>query len=133
MGAVRKSLAERMIGRRVVALIAAYAIALSSLIASFVAANAATAEVTGQDSAICHSVVAGHPSPIRSTDDAGGKTCPCCCIGCLMLTAAVPPPPVAAVAIVQSSGRAFEPQASVSLVGRPEAKSHRQRAPPRKA
>jgi hypothetical protein len=128
---VRKRLAERTNGQRIVALLAAYAVALSSLIASFVAANAAAAEAAGAPGAICHTSVSGEAAPLRSTDESNGKLCPfSCCIGCHLLMAAVPKPPVATVAAAAAPGRALESQGEAVLVGRPEAKSHRPRGPP---
>src|SRR6202023_2882223 len=88
---VRKYFARRPLRRRIVALAAAYAIALASLIASFGAASAAAA-AAGATGIICHTRVAGDEAP--SSGDTNTKHCiDNCCIGCLMLMAAMPPPP----------------------------------------
>jgi hypothetical protein len=126
---VHKYLGRRPLRRRIVALAAAYAIALSGLIASFGAGRAA-AEAAGQPGEIlCHSVAAGQPAP--STDQGNGKICvDACCVGCLMLMAALPPPPATAVAVPQSASRTIAPPALSDLAGARDTKSHRSRAPP---
>ncbi len=89
---MRKYFARRPLRRRIVALAAAYAIALSSLIASFGAASAAADAAAAPNGIICHTLVAGDEAP--ASGDTNSKHCiDNCCIGCLMLMAAVPPPP----------------------------------------
>jgi len=101
---VRKNSTARVLRRRIVALAAAYAIALSSLFASAGAARAAAEAAAVAGGIICQTLVAGQPAP--SPDETNGKICAdCCCVGCLMLMAAVPPPPAKAVALAQSSSR----------------------------
>src|ERR1700692_2410409 len=86
--AVGKNPANRSLRRRVVALAAAYAIALSSLIGSFGAARAAAEAATLPGAILCHSDVAGQSTP--APDESNGKICiNSCCTGCLMLTAAL--------------------------------------------
>ena len=116
---------RRLFQKRIIALAAAYAIALSGLIASFAGAQTAAAQPGG---IICHTDIAGQPAP--ATDGGTGKICNDCCAGCLMLTAALPPPPVTAVAISRSVSERVAPPTIVVLVSRPETKSHRSRAPP---
>ena len=61
---MRKHFARRPLRRRIVALAAAYAIALSSLIATFASAKAAAEAAAAPDGAIiCHTVVAGSETP----------------------------------------------------------------------
>jgi hypothetical protein len=127
---------KRLLQKRIIALAAAYAIALSGLIASFGGAQMAAA-AAAQPGIICHTDFAGVPAP--SPDGGTGKndsnkTCiDDCCTGCLMLTAALPPPPVTAVAIPRSVSERVAPPAIAVLVSGPETKSHRSRAPPRQA
>jgi hypothetical protein len=89
---VRQFFHERSLRRRAIALLAAYAIALASLLASFTAARAA-ADINNTLGVICHTLDAGQTNPAGGQDN--GKACAeNCCIGCLMLTAALPLPPV---------------------------------------
>jgi hypothetical protein len=113
--------------RRVVALAAAYAIALSSLIASFGAASAAAA-AAAPNGIICHTLVAGDEAP--SSGDTNSKHCADnCCIGCLMLMAAVPPP-AKIIGAPLSASQSIAPPQNIVLVGGLETKDHRSRAPP---
>jgi hypothetical protein len=126
---VRKYFARRPLRRRIVALAAAYAIALASLIASFGAASAAAEATAAPSGIICHTLVAGDAAP--SSGDTNNKHCiDNCCIGCLMLVAAVPPPPAKIARAPLSAGQSITPPQSVVLVGGFETKDHRSRAPP---
>jgi hypothetical protein len=126
---VRTELGKRSLRRRVIALAAAYAIALSSLIASFGAARAAAETAAVPGGIICHTLVAGQQTPSR--DEGNGRICAdCCCVGCLMLMAALPPPPGNAIAVRRAAAQAIAAPAAVTLAGSREAKSHRSRAPP---
>jgi hypothetical protein len=123
---VRKYFARRPLRRRIVALAAAYAIALSSLIASFGAASAAAAAPNG---IICHTLVAGDEAP--SSGDTNSKHCADnCCIGCLMLMAAAPPPSAKTIGAPLSPSQSIAPPRTIDLVGGIETKDHRSRAPP---
>jgi DUF2946 family protein len=114
--------------RRIVALAAAYAIALASLIASFGAASAAAAATT-PNGIICHTAVAGDEAP--SSGDSNTKHCiDNCCIGCLMLMATVPPPPAKITGAPLSASQSIAPPQNIVLVGGLETKDHRSRAPP---
>jgi hypothetical protein len=114
--------------RRIVALAAAYAIALSSLIASFGAASAAAA-AAAPDGVICHTLAAGDEAP--SSGDTNTKHCiDNCCIGCLMLMAAVPPPPAKIAGAPLSASQSIVPPQTIVLVGALQTKDHRSRAPP---
>jgi hypothetical protein len=129
LGAVRNFLGQRALGRRIIALVAAYTIALAGLIASFDVARAAAANAADPSSIICHTDVSGEPSP--STDGGTGNTCAdACCTGCLMLTAALPPPPATAVPAAQTPSRAVARIETPAVAGAPKTKSHQSRAPP---
>jgi hypothetical protein len=124
---VLKYFARRPLRRRIVALAAAYAIALSSLIASFGAASAAAA-AAAPNGVICHTLVAGDEAP--SSGDTNTKHCiDNCCIGCLMLMAAVPPPAKITGAPLSAS-QSIAPPGNIVLVGALQTKDHRSRAPP---
>jgi hypothetical protein len=119
---------KRLLQKRLIALAAAYAIALSGLIANFGGAQMAAAAAAQPGGIICHTDFAGGPAP--SPDGGTGKICDDCCVGCLTLAAALPPPPVIVSAIPQSAGERIAPLAIAVLVSGPETKSHRSRAPP---
>jgi hypothetical protein len=120
---------KRPIGQRVIALVAAYAVVLSSLLVSFGGARIAAAAVAGLDGFICHTVPAGQPSPLGD-QDTGKIAIDCCSIGCLMLVAGLPPAPAKVVGAPQTAGQRFEPLPTLVLgIGR-ALKSHRSRAPP---
>jgi hypothetical protein len=115
--------------RRIVALAAAYAIALSGIIANFGAGHAAAAESSTPGTVTCHTEIAGDPSPTGDRDN--GKACAdSCCIGCLMLMAALPPPPAKVVGAPQSPGQILPLRAVAGLSLSPQTKSHQSRAPP---
>jgi hypothetical protein len=63
---VRHSFAKRPIGRRIIALVAAYAVALASLIASL-GAEAAAVSPADPSAIICHAL-AGQSAPVKSGD-----------------------------------------------------------------
>jgi len=126
---VRKYFARRPLRRRIVALAAAYAIALSSLIASFGAASAAATAAAAPSAIICHTLVAGDETP--ASGDTNTKHCiDNCCIGCLMLMAAVPPPPAKIIGAPLAASQSIAPPQNIVLVGGLETKDHRSRAPP---
>ena len=125
---MRKYFARRPLRRRIVALAAAYAIALSSLIASFGAASAAAA-AAAPNGIICHTLVAGDEAP--SSGDTNNKHCiDNCCIGCQMLIAAVPPPPAKIAGAPLSASQSIVPPHNTILVDGFRTKDHRSRAPP---
>jgi len=126
---VYRLFAKRTLRRRVIALAAAYAMALSSLIACFGAARAAADMAAQPSGVICHSVAAGEQAP--ASGDSNNKTCDdSCCIGCLMLTAAVPPAPADAAALALSATAVLHPLATSVSVVTQHINSHRSRAPP---
>ena len=115
--------------RRVVALAAAYAVALSSLLASFGTASAAAEATTNPFGVICHHDIAGQPAPL--TGGSNSNICiDCCCVGCLMPMAALPPPPATAAPALHAISYRVAPVAMAALSGSRAAKSHRSRAPP---
>ena len=126
---MREYLDKRPLRRRVVALAAAYAIALSGLLASFGAARAAAETTANPLGVICHHGLAGQPSPL--TGGTNSKICvDCCCVGCLMPMAALPPPPANAAPSLAAISHRVAPVAMAALSGARAAKSHRSRAPP---
>lgn len=128
---MRKYFARRPLRRRIVALAAAYAIALSGLIASFGAASAAAEAAAAPNGIICHTPVGGDEAP--ASGDTNSKHCiDNCCVGCLMLLAAVPPPAKIASAPLSASQSVVPPQ-NIVLGGGFKTKDHRSRAPPQAA
>ncbi|MGA8323792.1 MAG: DUF2946 family protein [Xanthobacteraceae bacterium] len=118
---------KRLWQKRLIALGAAYAIALAGM------AAAAAAQPGGT---ICHTDFAGGhaPSPAPSPDSGTHKTCiDDCCTGCLTLTAALPPAPVNAGTIPPSASVRIVPLAVAVFVSTLRTKSHRARAPPQTA
>jgi hypothetical protein len=121
--------AKRALRQRIVALAAAYAIALASLIANFGAAQAAADAIAQPDNVICHSVVADQPTP--SPDGTAKAICAdCCCIGCItsipVAVAPSAPPVVLPQVLVAELGPLTH---SVSLPAA-TSKAHRSRGPP---
>jgi hypothetical protein len=111
-----------------IALAAAYAIVLSSLIVSFDVARAA---VPTSGTITCHSDTGGTATPAGSQPD--GRLCDAsCCIGCL--TAALPPPPAKGAEAPQlSGGRPLLLAAVITFHATAHPSSHRSRAPPHAA
>ena len=130
---MRQCSAERPLRQRVIALAAAYAVALASLLASYGlarAAAAATAAVPG--AVICHTVVDADQAPSPASDQADHCAANCC-VGCIMHFAALPPLPATLAGELQSSAQRLLLRVAVALGARPETASHRSRAPPSKA
>jgi hypothetical protein len=114
--------------RRLIALVAAYAIALSGLIASVGAAQVAAETLTQPGGVLCHST--GADQPATSPDGTQGKICvDDCCLGCLAMPGTLPPPP-AVVAHPQSSTERVVTLTSFILVRTAYSHDHRSRAPP---
>ena len=108
---------------------AAYAVVISSFVASFGAASAAAEGTFDPFGAICHHSPDGQSGPL--SDRSNGNTCiDCCCVGCLMLMATLPQPTMNVVARLQSVSRAFLPLLTRFLASGPTTKSHQSRAPP---
>jgi hypothetical protein len=123
---VHKRFAKKPLLQRVIALAAAYAIALSSLIASFSAVRAAVADATASDIVICQRTLLGQTAPGSDHGDCSTS----CCLGCMTLLAAVPPPPTTAIALERSPGQILALPVILHLPFSPQTKSHRSRAPP---
>lgn len=120
---------KRLLQKRFIALTAAYAIALSGLLANFGGAQMAAAAAVQPGGIICHADVLGDAAP--SPDGGTGKACiEDCCTGCLMHAAALPPPPAVAIELASSAGERIAPLPVVAFVASPQSKSHRTRAPP---
>jgi hypothetical protein len=118
------------LGRRIVAIAAAYVIAVLTTIASFAAARVAAERIIDPLSAICHTSIPGAPQP--AGDEGGVQHCiDNCSVGCLIV-AALPAPPEA-LQVALSPIPAPTAFASPVVVGRLDSKSHRSRAPPRAA
>jgi hypothetical protein len=127
---VRGNLAKLPLRRRVIALAAAYAIALSSVIASFGAAQAAAEAINQPDGVLCHSSTAAAAQPAPRSDESNSKICvESCCIGCLALAAAVPPRELTA-AVPHSLSQRFAPLKRFILIGSVDFNAHRSRGPP---
>ena len=104
---MRTTFAEQPLRQRVIAVAAAYAIALSSLIVSFGAAQAAAEAANQRKAVLCHSGAAEHPAPL--SDQSNGRVCiESCCVGCLVITEAVPPPALP-VAVPRSLSQRIAP------------------------
>jgi hypothetical protein len=126
---VHKYFAKWTVRRRLLALAAAYAIAVSGIIAGFGAGRAIAAASNLPGSVTCHTEIAADPLPTGGQDD--GKTCAnSCCTGCLMLVAALPAPPAKAIGTPQSPGQILPMRAVANSAFSPQTKSHRSRAPP---
>ena len=118
--------------RRVIALLAAYALALGGLVASWAAGSAAALAAAAPATVICHNDGAGEAAPSQHHD--GSHVCvDSCCVGCVLLTAALPPPPVKAIGEPQSSIRLLAPTPALAFPARNSARSHQSRAPPLRA
>ena len=125
---------KRLWQKRLVALAAAYTIALAGLLANFGGAQMAAAAAAQPGGIICHTDFAGGPAP--SPDGQPDSNKPCidgCCTGCLTLSAALPPAPANADAIPPSASVRVAPLADAVFVSGPRTKSHRSRAPPQTA
>jgi len=126
---LQKYFAKWPLRRRLVALAAAYAIALSGIIANFGVGRAAAAEAGASATVTCHTEIAGDPSPTGGADN--GKPCgESCCVGCLTPMATLPPPLAKASGAPQSARQILPARAVAGLALRPQTKSHQSRAPP---
>jgi len=125
---VRKIFAKRPLRQRIVALVAAYAIALASLIASFGAAQTAAAAVDGGSGVICHSDLAG--GPITGSHEDDGTICFKSCIGCMTSLAMTIPPTVSAIRMLQSASKRLDLPVRLVCLDNAKANAHRSRGPP---
>ena len=93
--------AKRPLRQRVVALVAAYAIALSGLMTSLAGAQAAQAEATAQlEAIICHSSSADQSAPASQDDN--NNLCIKSCVACITSLAMAIAPTVSSVRLPQS-------------------------------
>jgi hypothetical protein len=116
--------------QRVIALVAAYAIALASLISGLGAARAASqAAADGGNAVICHSDVV-EPGPATGSDDSKGTICFKSCLGCMTSLATVIPPGVAAAGPPQLAFKRLDLPALSIRVAEAKSKAHRSRGPP---
>lgn len=123
---MRKALAKRALHRRIIALLAAYAIALASLVASFGAVQAAIGAVDG--AVICHTDAQGAPASGSHNDD--GTICFKSCIGCMTSLATVIPPTIAVSDPPQLSFKRLDLPALSFAVASAKSNAHRSRGPP---
>lgn len=120
--------AKRALRQRIIALVAAYAIAFSGVIASFVAAQAAAELSVQPDVVICHNTIADRQAP--ASDQTDGKICVNCCVGCITSLAMAVPPTVGAARLPQSVIARLDLPARVVAVAGAKANAHRSRGPP---
>jgi hypothetical protein len=123
---VRKTFARRPLRQRVIALVAAYAIALAGLIAAFGAAQAAAEALNQPGGIICHSIVEQPPV----SDKSDGKTCVDCCVGCVTTASVALQPTAPAATVPEISGKRLGPLARSSSVRTVATNAHRSRGPP---
>jgi hypothetical protein len=123
---VRTTFAKRPLRQRVIALIAAYAIAFAGLIASFVAAQAAAGAAAQPDVIICHSSPGDEPAP--ASPDNNGNLCIKSCVGCIT-SMAIPPTVSAAQLSPSALARLDLPACAVRIAGT-KFNAHRSRGPP---
>jgi hypothetical protein len=125
---VRKTFARRPLRQRIIALVAAYALALASLVAGFGAAQAAVEAVDGGSSIICHSDLAGGPA--TGSHENNGAICLKSCIGCMTSLATVIPPTLTAAGPPQLSFKRLDLPARVVRIDGTKFNAHRSRGPP---
>ena len=123
---VRMTFAKRPLRQRIVALAAAYAVALSGLMASLAGAQAAAEAIHPSEGILCHSSAAGQQEP--ASDRSDGKICADCCIGCLVTAATVPPQSLAVAP--HSFSHRIAILTRLLLVASAEFNSYRSRGPP---
>ena len=125
---MRHAFARRPLRQRIIALVAAYAIALASLAAGFGAAQAAVEALDGGYGVICHSDGAGGPP--TGSHDSNGAICLKSCIGCIGSLATVMPPTVAPAGPPQLAFKRLDPPAPVAIVAGAKTNAYRSRGPP---
>lgn len=120
--------ARRPLRQRIIALVAAYAIALASLAAGFGVAQAAVDALDGGYGVICHS--GGAEGSPTGSHDSNGAICLKSCIGCIGSLATVMPPTVAPAGPPQLAIKRLDPPAPVVILASAKANAHRSRGPP---
>jgi hypothetical protein len=132
--ALRTDFVQRFSPRRAVAFAAALAVALSTLVTSYVGARAAADAIVDPFNIICH---AGNPSTAPQPgegDSGGGAAKPhidCCSLGCMTVMAA--PPPRVALPIAPPAGRILSWAVIAAVPDPAPSRSYRSRAPPQQA
>jgi hypothetical protein len=126
---VPDTFARHPLRQRIIALVAAYAIALASLVAGLAAAEAAVKGADGSDGVICHSDL-GEAAPGTGSHESNGAICLKSCIGCISALATVMPPRVAVAGPPQLSFERLDLLARSVSVADTKAKAHRSRGPP---
>jgi DUF2946 family protein len=124
---VRHTFATRPLRQRIIALAAAYAIALANLVAGFGAAQAAVAALDGGYGIICHSDGTEGP-PTGSQNN--GAVCLKSCIGCIASLATLIPPTVAPAGPPQLAFKRLDLLARLAIHADAKANAHRSRGPP---
>jgi hypothetical protein len=123
---VRLTFSERSLRQRIIALAAAYALALAGLIASFGLGEAVAATALAPaDASLCHSTTGEQPKPATDQNSA----CIECCIGCLAMAATLAPPS-AVPAAPRAFGHRHVSLTRFVLAGGACANAHRSRGPP---
>jgi hypothetical protein len=125
---VRRTFATRPLRQRIIALVAAYAIAFAGLIASFVAAQAAAETAAQPDVVICHSGLGENPAP--ASQDNNGNLCIKSCVGCITSLAMAIAPTVSAARLPQSAITRLDLPTRVVGIAGAKANAHRSRGPP---
>ena len=120
--------ANQALRQRVIALLAAYAIALASLIAAFGAAQTAAAALDGGTGVICHTDL-GTGGPASGSDESNGTLCSKC-IGCVTSLATVIPPTVATAGPPQLAFKRLDLPPLSDRIASAKSNAHRPRGPP---
>jgi hypothetical protein len=120
---------KHRLARRIVALVAAYAIALSALVGGIVTARAAVAAVTGNAAiTICHTDTSSNPA-----DDGTSVNHDCCDLGCLALATAIPAPSGDILLVLRTSSHVAQPFSAQTLSFERTNHPQQSRAPPQAA
>jgi len=125
---VPTAFAKRPLRHRIVALVAAYAIAFAGLIASFVAAQTAAEAAAQPDVIICHISLGADPAP--ASQDSNGNLCIKSCVGCITSLAMAIPPTVSATRMPQSASKRVDLPVRLVRLDSAKANAHRARGPP---
>ena len=125
---MRMRLAKQALRQRIIALLAAYAIALASLIAAFGAAQTAAAALDGGTGVICHSDL-GTGGPASGSHESNGTLCSKC-IGCVTSLATVIPPVPVTTGPQNLSFKRIDLPAFSLLRANARSNAHRSRGPP---
>jgi len=125
---VRKIFAKRPLRQRIVALVAAYAMAFAGLIASFVGAQAAAEAAAQSGVIICHSSLGADSAP--ASQDSNDNFCVKSCVGCITSLAMAIPPTVSAIRMLQSASKRLDLPVRLGCLDNAKANAHRSRGPP---